>query len=338
MSDIRPGKTEFKVQLQAGAISSGIDVQGLSSQLRAAYQGVKVSDIYRGSEAYEINVMLNSKPESALSDFEDLTLFSKNGMDIPLQSIANVEESRQYSRIVRINHQRTVTVSGDVDTQMANTSEIISHTRNEFLPQLKARYPDLVFSLEGEVKNDSETSGSVLTGFILGIAGVYLLLSLQFANFKEPIIVLLNIPLALIGVIWGHFLMGLDLSLPSMIGFVSLAGVVVNDSILLVEFVKTRSMEGMHLHDAAGQAVRDRFRAIFLTSVTTVAGMIPLLSETSLQAQILVPLVASVVFGMLSATLLLLLVLPASYAILEDLGFTELDSVGDDKPALPTPV
>jgi multidrug efflux pump subunit AcrB len=292
---------------------------------------VKVADIYRGSEAYEINVKLDSDPKNALRDFENLSLFSKNGTEIPLSAIADISESRQYSRIVRVNHQRTVTISGDVDTQQANTSEIINHTRDEFLPQLKARYPTLTFSLEGEVKNDQETSGSVLTGFILGIAGVYLLLSLQFSNFKEPLIVLLNIPLALIGVIWGHYAMGLNLSLPSMIGFVSLAGVVVNDSILLVEFVKTRSLEGMNLHDAAGQAVRDRFRAIFLTSITTVAGMIPLLSETSLQAQVLVPLVASVVFGMLSSTLLLLLVLPASYAILEDLGFTELDNLSDDK-------
>ncbi|SFG78325.1 efflux RND transporter permease subunit [Neptunomonas qingdaonensis] len=331
MSDIRPGKTELGVQLQAGALSSGMDVQRLSSQLRAAYQGVKVADIYRGSEAYEINVKLDSDPKNALRDFENLSLFSKNGTDIPLSAIADITESRQYSRIVRVNHQRTVTVTGDVDTHLANTSEIIEHTRDQFLPQLKARYPELTFSLEGEVKNDQETSGSVLTGFILGIAGVYLLLSLQFSNFREPMIVLLNIPLALIGVIWGHYAMGLNLSLPSMIGFVSLAGVVVNDSILLVEFVKTRSMEGMSLHDAAGQAVRDRFRAIFLTSITTVAGMIPLLSETSLQAQVLVPLVASVVFGMLSSTLLLLLVLPASYAILEDLGFTELDSLSDDK-------
>ena len=331
MSDIRPGKTELTVELQTGALSSGIDAQRLASQLRAAYQGVKVDDIYRGREAYEINVKLDSEPNNALSDFENLSVFSKNGTDIPLSAIADITESRQYSRIVRVNHQRTLTVTGDVDAHQANTSEIIKHTRDQFLPQLKARYPDLTFSLEGEVKNDQETSGSVLTGFILGIAGVYLLLSLQFSNFKEPIIVLLNIPLALIGVIWGHYAMGLNLSLPSMIGFVSLAGVVVNDSILLVEFVKTRSLEGMNLHDAAGQAVRDRFRAIFLTSITTVAGMIPLLSETSLQAQVLVPLVASVVFGMLSSTLLLLLVLPASYAILEDFGFTELDSLSDDK-------
>lgn len=118
--------------------------------------------------------------------------------------------------------------------------------------------------------------------------------------------------------------MGLDITMPSMIGFVSLAGVVVNDSILLVEFVKRRGLEGMTMHNAAGQAVRDRFRAIFLTSITTIAGMLPLLSETSLQAQVLVPLVASVVFGMITSTFLLLLVLPAAYAIMEDFGVREV--------------
>jgi multidrug efflux pump subunit AcrB len=160
---------------------------------------------------------------------------------------------------------------------------------------------------------------------VLGIFGVYFLLSFQFRNYREPLVVLMNIPLALIGVVWGHKLMGLDITMPSMIGFVSLAGVVVNDSILLVEFVKRRCLEGMSLHEAAGQAVRDRFRAIFLTSITTVAGMLPLLSETSLQAQVLVPLVASVVFGILSSTLLLLLVLPAAYSIMEDFGLREID-------------
>ena len=189
---------------------------------------------------------------------------------------------------------------------------------------LKENYPGIAISLEGEVENSRETNTSVLSGFILGIAGVYLLLSLQFRNYREPFVVLINIPLALIGVIWGHLLMGLDLTLPSMIGFVSLAGIVVNDSILLVEYVKYHSSNGMSLHEAAGQAIRDRFRAVFLTSITTIAGMVPLLSETSLQAQVLVPLVASVVFGIAVATFLTLMVLPASYTILEDLGFTEL--------------
>lgn len=325
MDDLRPGKPQLNVRLLPGALDSGIDARDLASQLRAAYQGVKVSDIYQGREAYEVTVKLDSSEEQALSDFENLVLFNRSGLDIPLSAVAVVKEEREFSRILRINHQRTVTISADVDSEIANTCEITKDTRNRFLMTLQQRYPELTFSLEGELKSNQETSGSVLTGFVLGIVGVFLLLSLQFRNYKEPLIVLLNIPLALIGVIWGHMLMGLNLSLPSMIGFVSLAGVVVNDSILLVEFVKIGVREGLSLHDAAGQAVRDRFRAIFLTSVTTVAGMLPLLSETSLQAQVLVPLVASMVFGMITSTLLLLLVLPAAYAILEDLGFTEID-------------
>jgi len=323
MDDLRPGKPQFSVSLYPGALSSGLDAQQLSLQLRAAYQGIKVSDVYRGREAYEINVKLDSNPQNALRDFERLTIFSKQGIAIPLAAIAKINEVREFSRIVRINHQRTVTISGDIDSEIANTNDVINDTRKRFMNKLQKDYPGLVFSLEGEVKNSKETNTSVLSGFVAGIAGVFLLLSLTFRNYREPLVVLINIPLALIGVIWGHLLMGLDLSLPSMVGFVSLAGIVVNDSILLVEYVKIRSREGMLLHDAAEQAIRDRFRAIFLTSMTTIAGMFPLLLETSLQAQVLVPLVASVVFGMLASTFLTLLVLPASYTIMEDLGFVE---------------
>lgn len=324
MDDLRLGKPQFAVSLLPGSLASGMNAQQLAQQLRAAYQGVKVDDVYSGREAYEINVRLDTDRDKALSDFEQLGLFNDQGVDIPLSAIARVEEKREFSRIIRINHQRTVTISGDIDADVANTNEIIGDTRERFLDDLQQRYPGMYISLEGEVKNSRETNTSILTGFMLGIFGVYFLLAYQFRNYREPLVVLMNIPLALIGVVWGHKLMGLDVTLPSMIGFVSLAGIVVNDSILLVEFVKRRSLEGMQLHEAAGQAVRDRFRAIFLTSVTTIAGMLPLLSETSLQAQVLVPLVASVVFGMISSTFLLLLVLPAAYAIMEDFGVREV--------------
>ena len=247
-----------------------------------------------------------------------------------MAAIADIKEIREYSRITRINHRRTVTISGDIDAEIGNTNEIINDTKTRFLDSLSVKYPDISVSIEGEVKNSRETNRSVITGFLLGIAGVYLLLCLQFRNYLEPLVVMINIPLALIGVIWGHWLMGFDLTLPSMIGFVSLAGVVVNDSILLVEFVKHRAREGMVLHEAAGQAVRDRFRAIFLTSITTIAGMIPLLSETSLQAQVLVPLVASVVFGMISSTFLVLMVLPAGFTIMEDFGFVEIGNDSEE--------
>ncbi|MBT5230800.1 MAG: efflux RND transporter permease subunit, partial [Methylococcales bacterium] len=283
-----------------------------------------ISEIYSGREAFEIVAKLDSPTQFELGQFDDFTVFSNTGKAIPLVSVATITEERLFSRIGHINHQRTVNVYGDVEAEVANTSEVVLSLRNNFLDTVQTRYPGVHFNLKGEVENGAETRISILTGFGLGAFGVFLLLSLQFRNYREPVIVMLNIPLALIGAIWGHFIMGLDFTLPSMIGFVSLAGIVVNDSILLVEFVKFRVEEGLVFHDAAKQAVHDRFRAIFLTSVTTVAGMTPLLFETSTQALILVPMVTSIVFGMLTSTLLIMLVLPAMYSIMEDFGLVKV--------------
>jgi multidrug efflux pump subunit AcrB len=326
LDDLRPGKPEYTIKLKHGALAAGVDAHSISSQLRAAYQGIKINDIYRNREAYEIIAKLDSKTNDELHDFDNFTVFSKEGYPIPLSSVANIVEKRGFARIGRINHNRTVTIFGDVDAELANTSEIIAGTEKNFLHDLERRYPEITFSLKGEVESGTETKVSIISGFILGALGVFLLLSLIFRNYREPAIVMLNIPLALIGAIWGHLIMGLDFTLPSMIGFVSLAGIVVNDSILLVVFVKQHVSDGMVLHDAASQAVRDRFRAIFLTSITTVAGMTPLLFETSTQALILVPLVTSIVFGMLTSTLLILMVLPSVYAIMEDFGVLKFTS------------
>ena len=331
LDDLRPGKPEYTIKLKPGALAAGVDARSIASQLRSAYQGAKISEIYQDREAYEIVAKLDSKASEELTDFDNLTVFSNKGIAIPLSSVATVTEKRGFARIGRINHQRTVTIFGDVDAAIANTSEIISGTEKHFLPRLQQRYPEIVINLKGEVENGTETRMSILSGFALGALGVFLLLSLIFRNYREPAIVMLNIPLALIGAIWGHLLMGLDFTLPSMIGFVSLAGIVVNDSILLVVFVKHHIEEGASLHDAASLAVRDRFRAIFLTSATTVAGMTPLLFETSTQALILVPLVTSIVFGMLTSTLLIMLVLPSVYAIMEDIGFVSLTDKDETK-------
>ncbi|MFW5440727.1 MAG: efflux RND transporter permease subunit [Methylophilaceae bacterium] len=331
LDDLRPGKPQYTVQLKHGALVAGVDSRSISTQLRSAYQGSKVGDVYKGREAYEIIAKLDSKPNQEVSDFDDLTVFSKKGEPIPLSSVATVTEKRGFARIAHYNHKRTITIYGDVDAEIANTSEIIKAVDEKFLKGLQKRYPEITFSLKGEVEGGNETQISILMGFGLGALGVFLLLSLIFRNYREPAIVMLNIPLALIGAIWGHYIMGLDFTLPSMIGFVSLAGIVVNDSILLVVFVKHHVEEGMGFHDAAKQAVRDRFRAIFLTSVTTVAGMTPLLFETSTQALILVPLVASIVFGMLTSTLLIMLVLPAMYGIMEDIGFVKLKKSSNNK-------
>ena len=328
--DLRPGKPQFTVELLPGANVIGLSAESLSSQLRAAYQGVKINDIYQQQEAYEVTVALKDDPETALSDLENLTVFNETRQGMPLSAVAFLSEAREFATVTRVDAIRTVSITGDVDTAIANTSEILRDTKERFFPELQKNFPDIRLSLQGEARNSQETNSSIGVGFLIGIVGVYLLLCLQFRNYREPFIVMLNIPLALIGVLWGHLLLGLDFTMPSLIGFVALTGIVVNDSILLVEFVKHRASEGMSLHRAAGQAVRDRFRAIFLTSVTTVAGMLPLLSETSLQAQVLVPLVTSVVFGIITATFLLLIVLPCAYAIMEDTGFTDLPDKKED--------
>ena len=324
LDDLRPGKPQYSIKLKPGALASGIDSRSIASQLRSAYLEVKISEIYRGREAYEIIAKLDSETGRELHDFDNFTVFAKSGKEIPLASVAYITDEREFSRIGRINHQRTVNIYGDVDAGVTNTSEVIAGLEQNFLAGFKTTNPNITVELKGEVENGTETRLSILSGFGFGAIGVFLLLSLQFRNYREPVVVMINIPLALIGTIWGHLIMGIDFTLPSMIGFVSLAGIVVNDSILLVEFVKYRIKEGMVFHDAAKQAVTDRFRAIFLTSVTTIAGMTPLLFETSTQALILVPLVTSIVFGMLTSTILIMLVLPAMYAIMEEFGFTKL--------------
>lgn len=321
IDDLRPGMPQYSIKLKPGALARGVDSRSIAMQLRSAYLEVKISEVYQGRESYEIIAQIDSDKTQALRDFDNFTVFSKTGETLPLVSVATITENRDFSRIGHVNHLRTVNLYGDVDANLANTSDVINNLQQQFLKTLLERYPDISVTFKGEVENGTETKLSILSGFGMGAFAVFLLLSLQFGNYREPLIVMVTIPLALIGAIWGHFIMGLDFTLPSMIGFVSLAGIVVNDSILLVEFIKYRVAEIGTFNHAAQQAVFDRSRAIFLTSVTTIAGMTPLLFETSSQALILVPLVTSIVFGMLTSTLLIMLVLPAMYAIMEDVGF-----------------
>ena len=190
---------------------------------------------------------------------------------------------------------------------------------------LKCKYPNIGISLEGSDREANKTRRSMMTGFALGLIGIFLLLSFQFRSYVEPIIVMMIIPFAFIGAVAGHLLLGLEFTMPSILGFAALAGVVVNDSILLVNFIKHYHGDATSVVEAVPQAVRARFRAILITSLTTIAGLLPILSETSLQAQVLIPLVTSLVFGLLASTVLVLFLVPAAYAILDDLGLARLD-------------
>ena len=320
--DLRPGKPELRLRLRPGATALGLNAADIAAQLRSAFRGKTAGKVQVGAESFEIDIRLADVDRDSLADLEYFTATGPGGEQVPLETVAVLEANRGYARIARVDGLRTVTIQGDVDTAVANVNEIIEDTARRFLPALAERYPEISVSLEGQAKETETTGGSLRRNFLVGLLGVFLLLSFQFRSYIEPVIVMTAIPMSLIGVVWGHLAMGLDLSMPSMVGLASLAGVVVNNSILLVMFIRARRRQGDSVADAACHAARRRFRAMLLTTLTTVAGLMPLLTEQSLQAQVLIPLVTSLAFGLTSATVLVFFVVPALYTILDDFGLT----------------
>jgi len=326
--DLRPGKREYHVRFRPGTLGINLDAARMASQLRAAFQGLEAAEIQVGAESYEIEARFDRESRSTISDLLSFRFTLADGTQVPLASVATVEETRGWSRIARVDRVRTATLRGDVDSRIANTAAVLGRLETEYLPELQQTQPGVSFELEGEVAETSVTGKSLARGMLIGVIGVFVLLSYQFRSYVEPLIVMSAIPFSLVGVIWGHVLMGYPLTMPSMLGFVSLAGVVVNDSILLVLFLKESRRRGKDPAAAAGQASRDRFRAILLTSLTTMAGLIPLTFETSMQAIVLIPLAVSIVFGMFASTILVLLVIPCLYVVLDDFHLTaRLDEV-----------
>ena len=331
--DLRPGKPEVRVRLREGATALGHNAAEIAAQLRSAFHGTTATEIQVGPESFEIDVRLSEVDRDSLADLEAFTITGPGGEQVPLSAVAVLETGRGLARINRVDGLRTVTVQGEVDTVFGNVGEIIDDTRRRWVPRLGERNPAISVSWEGEVERGATTASSLRRNFGLGVLGVFLLLCFQFRSYVEPIVVMTAVPLGLIGVVAGHLAMGLDLSMPSMVGLASLAGIVVNNSILLVTFIRVRRRAGESAADAARLAARQRFRAIVLTSMTTVAGILPLLTETSLQAQVLIPLVTSLAFGLLAATTLVFLVVPAFYTVLDDFGLTTFVEADAGHPA-----
>ncbi|MCB1737560.1 MAG: efflux RND transporter permease subunit [Gammaproteobacteria bacterium] len=316
--DLRPGKREYRLRLKPGAGVLGIDARNLADQVRGAFQGIKVDEFPVGAETYEVNLRIAAADRTGPDDLYNFAVTGRNGAQIPLPMVAQIEEVRGWARINRIDGQRAVTLQGNVDRNVANAQELIELAQREFTPKLNQAFPGVRLDVEGESSNMAETSQSIVRNVLLGLIGVYMLLALQLRGYLAPVMVMVVIPTSLVGVIFGHWLMALDLTLPSMVGMASLFGVVVNDSILLVVFIREARDRGMPIIDAAKQAGRARFRPILLTSITTIAGLMPLLLEKSLQAQILIPLATSLAFGLTAATLFALFLVPAMYCILDD--------------------
>ncbi|MEJ2123283.1 MAG: efflux RND transporter permease subunit [Alphaproteobacteria bacterium] len=322
--DLRLGKPEVTVKLTESGTSLGLTAQTVADQLRKAFFGTTVSEIQVGREAYEIDARLSANDQNSLADLDNFTIMTTNGDLVPLSAVATLSQDRGYARINRINRHRTISVQGDVDTRIGNANEMIRDFRKRLKADFLKRHPLVQIDVAGQDRETGKTQKAMVRGFLLGLLGVFLLLSFQFRSYIEPVVVMLVIPFAFIGVIVGHLLLGLEFTMPSMLGFLALAGVVVNNSILLVDFIKRQYKPGDRVEDLAPKGARARFRAMLLTSITTVAGLFPLLLETSLQAQVLVPLVTSLAFGLVAASMISLFVVPAMYTIFDDFGVTTL--------------
>jgi len=316
--DLRPGKRELRLRLKDSAGALGLSARSVSDQVRGAFQGIKVDEFPLNSETYEVDLRLPASDRLSTDDLEQMAITGPNGSQIPLPIVTRIDEVRGWARINRIDRRRTVTVYGDVQSDIVNAQELLTLAARDLFPKLKEKFPELLIEVQGASKSSAETGQSMIRNVILGLFGVYILLALQFRGYLAPITVMTVIPTALIGVMYGHWILGLDLTMPSIVGMASLFGVVVNDSILLVVFIRDERALGIDVRAAAKHAGRARFRPILLTSITTIAGLMPLLLETSLQAQILIPMAASLAFGLTSATLMGLFLVPSLYCILDD--------------------
>ncbi len=321
--NLRPGEEEILVRLKPTGRPLGITSAELASQLRGAFWGSIAQEFQRGSDTFKVQVQFAPQDRASLTDLNDFKVRTPTGQTRPLHEVATCEMVRGYSQIIRIDRQRTISLRGDLDTKKGNAAKIIEDLETGFLKEFSAKHPGVSVTLEGQRKETEKTNDSLKIGFIIGLAGIFVLLSFVFQSFVEPIIVMAAIPFGMVGAIAGHIALGYDWTMPSSIGFVSLSGIVVNDSIVLVSFIKLRLKEGKSVHEAVHLAGMQRFRAVFLTSATTVAGLLPIMLETSLQAQFLIPMAVSIAFGLMFATVVVLLLVPCLYSILARLGWAQ---------------
>jgi multidrug efflux pump subunit AcrB len=314
-----PGKSEMQLKLKPAARSLGLTLQDLAQQVRHAFYGAEALRMQRDQDEVKVKVLYPESERRSLGHVEEMRIRTPDGSQVPFSQVAEVSMKQGYTSIERAQRLRVIKVTADVDETVANANEVRVDLENRFLPQLKHNHPGLRFSIEGAGKEQKESMADVVRGFAIALFCIYALLAIPFRSFTQPLVVMSAIPFGMIGAVAGHMIMGHNLSLLSMFGIVGLAGVVVNDSLVLIDATNRIRSQGTDAYDAITRAGALRFRAIILTSLTTFAGLTPMLLERSIQAQFLIPMAISLGFGVLFGTGITLLLVPSLYMILEDM-------------------
>lgn len=326
------GKQELKVTLKDSARTLGLTASDLGRQIRYAFYGAEAQRVQRDKEDVRVMVRYPKEERESLGNLENMRIVSPTGARIPISEVAEFGYGTGYPSISRLNRQRIINVQADADKGVANSDEISSALYGKYpgdpdsiLGRVLQKYPGVTSVKGGEAKDMEESGPAILGGMLLVLVLIYTLLAIPFKSYLQPLIVISVIPFGVGGAIYGHlfnfqnFGTPQDLSLLSLLGIIAMSGVVVNDSLVLVERINRLRNEGMGLFEAVHVGGSQRFRAIILTSITTFVGLVPILMEKSLQAQFLIPMATSLAFGVLFATFITLLLVPCAYLILEDL-------------------
>ncbi|WP_339721791.1 efflux RND transporter permease subunit [uncultured Paraglaciecola sp.] len=328
------GKEELQIELTQQGKALGLTRVNVSNQVRNAFFGSQVQRIQRGRDDVRVMVRLPINERRSLSDLQNILVQTPSGGSVPLSHVATLIPGKSPSEIRRIDRYRTVSVTADVEKLNTNMT-VLQAELAEFVQQLVNQYPGVTWKMEGEAREQRESFSSLSVGLLMVFFAIYLLLAIPFKSYIQPIIVMSVIPFSMIGAVMGHWLMGMELTIMSVLGMLALVGVVVNDSLVLVDFINKKRLEGGTLMDAVLIAGASRFRPIMLTSLTTFIGLMPLLFEKSTQAQFLIPMAVSLGFGILFATFITLILVPINYMLVERLkGNTKNSSLVTKTPAV----
>lgn len=348
------GKRELKLKIRSRGEALGLRLDDVAGQVRQGFYGDEIQRLQRGKNEVKVFVRYPEEERKSIANLENMKIRTPEGAEVPFSEVATAEFGRAYASIQRTDGQRAIRVTADVDkTTGANANEVVAaltagsversrgqqwrvnianwvRTQRGLAPrpepekgalyEITRKYPGVSYSFEGEQKDQAKSVTEIGEKFIIALLGMYVLLAIPLRSYVQPLIVMSVIPFGLVGAIAGHMLMGFSLSIMSMCGIVALAGVVVNDSLVLVDYVNRHVASGNSLHDAAREAGAARFRPILLTSLTTFVGLMPMVLETDIQAKFLIPMAVSLSFGILFATVITLFLVPCVYLMLEDIG------------------
>jgi multidrug efflux pump subunit AcrB len=316
--NLRGGNDEIVLALKPEADLLGLTLADLARQVRNGFYGAEAQRVQRGGEEVKVMVRYPREERRSLGDLENMRIRTANGGEVPFSQVASYTLQPSFSAINRVNGERSVTITAAADKSLVEPGKVVSEVRRGILKELEQKYPGVSGQLDGASQDEMDAQRDLMKAAVFAMFCIYALMAVPLKSYTQPLIIMSVIPFGLIGAVIGHMVLGLSMSIMSVFGLVALAGVVVNDSLIMVDFVNRARAQGVAIKQAVVDAGTQRFRAILLTSLTTFVGLAPIVLERSLQAQIVIPMAVSLAFGILFATVITLVLIPALYVMLED--------------------